>query len=107
MVITNWGSNENNYLYYNLLFDDCNDNGVADGCDIYNGTSDDVNGNGVPDECECLADVNSSGIVDIDDLFDVLAAWGDCNGCPEDINSDGTVDIDDVFAVLAGWGPCP
>lgn len=26
--------------------------------------------------------------------------------CPQDVNNDGTVDIDDVFAVLAGWGDC-
>src|SRR5258708_11351455 len=31
---------------------DCNHNGVADVCDIANGTSNDCNRNGVPDECE-------------------------------------------------------
>jgi len=31
---------------------DCNDNGVADICDIANGDSKDENGNGIPDECE-------------------------------------------------------
>lgn len=106
MGITNWGSSESNLLYYNLLYDDCNDNGVEDGCDIYYNTSQDVNGNGIPDECECPADVNQSGEVDIDDLFAALAAWGDCAGCPEDVNGDSVVDIDDVFAILSAWGPC-
>jgi len=40
---------------------DCNNNGVADGCDISRGTSEDCNVNGVPDECDdtgacCLSD---------------------------------------------------
>lgn len=54
----------------------------------------------------CPADVNDDETVDIDDLFQVLGAWGQCNDCPEDINEDGQVDIDDVFAVLSDWGPC-
>ena len=57
-----------------------------------------------PDDCP--ADVNNSGVVDIDDLFQVLGAWGPCNDCPEDINDSGSVDIDDIFAVLGAWGPC-
>lgn len=55
----------------------------------------------------CPADVNSDGVVDIDDVFGVIAEWGSCDDCPEDINEDGFVDIDDVFAALADWGPCP
>lgn len=31
---------------------DCNENGIADGCDIASGTSPDCNLNGVPDECD-------------------------------------------------------
>lgn len=54
----------------------------------------------------CVEDVDQSGTVDIDDLFDVLAAWGPCAGCPEDVNFDGVVNIDDVFGILAAWGPC-
>ncbi|UCD75150.1 MAG: DNRLRE domain-containing protein [Phycisphaerales bacterium] len=55
----------------------------------------------------CPADVNSDLTVDINDLFQVLAAWGTCNECPEDVNVDGTVDINDLFEVLSAWGPCP
>ena len=54
----------------------------------------------------CPADVNGDDAVDIDDLFQVLGAWGSCENCPEDINEDGTVDIDDIFEILANWGPC-
>lgn len=55
---------------------------------------------------DCPADVNADEEVNIDDLFQVLSAWGPCYQCPEDINEDAVVDIDDVFAVLAAWGPC-
>ncbi|UCD74429.1 MAG: hypothetical protein JSV91_11635 [Phycisphaerales bacterium] len=55
----------------------------------------------------CPADVNTDGIVNIDDLFQVLGAWGTCDDCPEDVNDDGLVDIDDIFDILAAWGPCP
>jgi len=39
-----------------LLYDDCNDNGMLDTCDIADGTSADVNLNGVPDECEWVSE---------------------------------------------------
>lgn len=52
MAISNWDSSLGNYLYYNQKIRDCNNNSVADGCDIFNGTSKDDNGNGIPDECE-------------------------------------------------------
>lgn len=94
------------YLFDMTVLDDCNHNGAADNCDIEFGESEDQNGNGVPDECECAGDVNSDGEVNIDDLFAVLGAWGQCDDCPEDVNEDGIVDIDDVFAVLGEWGPC-
>jgi hypothetical protein len=55
---------------------------------------------------DCPADVNFDEVVDIDDLFAVLAHWGESGG-PADVDDSGTVDIDDIFAVLAGWGPCP
>ena len=57
----------------------------------------------------CPADVHPNGgdgVVNIDDLFSVLGAWGQI--CvPQDINRDETVNIDDLFEVLGHWGPCP
>ncbi|UCD76175.1 MAG: hypothetical protein JSV91_04480 [Phycisphaerales bacterium] len=55
----------------------------------------------------CPADVNDDGKVNIDDLFQILGAWGTCDECPEDINDDGKVNIDDLFIILGQWGPCP
>ena len=60
----------------------------------------------VCEEDECPEDVNDSGAVDIDDLFEVLGHWGESGGI-YDVNADGTVNIDDIFAVLGAWGPCP
>ena len=67
----------------------------------------DTDNDGTPDSSdECPEDVNNDDIVNIDDLFQVLAAWGPCSDCPEDLDGSGMVDIDDLFAVLAAWGPC-
>ena len=53
------------------------------------------------------ADVNGDGLVDINDLFEVIEAWGCCpfppQACPADINGDVLVDFDDLVLVLANW----
>ena len=58
------------------------------------------------DPTPCTEDVNGDGKVNIDDLFQILGAWGTCNDCPEDVNNDGKVNIDDLFQILGAWGPC-
>lgn len=56
----------------------------------------------------CPADLDHNEVVDIDDLFAVLSAWGTCAPpCAEDLDFNGEVNVDDLFAVLAAWGPCP
>jgi len=45
-------------------------------------------------------DTDGTGIVDISDLLNVLASFGDCEGCPEDFNGDGVVDTQDLLIVL-------
>ena len=50
-----------------------------------------------------FADLNGDGKVDIDDLFQILGAWGLCEDCPEDLNDDGIVNIEDLFLVLEHW----
>ncbi|MHC5023715.1 MAG: right-handed parallel beta-helix repeat-containing protein [Planctomycetota bacterium] len=54
----------------------------------------------------CPADLSGDGNVDIVDLLQLLAVWGDCAGCDEDLDGSGTVDIADLLALLAAWGPC-
>ncbi|UCD75690.1 MAG: agmatine deiminase family protein [Phycisphaerales bacterium] len=78
---------------------------VGNGAYAYSGWNlDDVEIWGVAAD-ECHEDVNDDGIVDIDDLFDVLSHWGEGAGT-YDVNDDGIVDIDDIFAILGAWGPC-
>ena len=86
---------------------DCNNNGIADYCDILNFTSADTNTNDIPDECECLADTDGSGLVNVTDLLSLLGGWGPNPGHPADINGDGQVNVTDLLALLAAWGPCP
>ena len=57
-------------------------------------------------QAPCLADVNGDGVVDVQDLLLLLAAWGATSG-PEDINGDGVVDVQDLLILLGTWGPCP
>jgi hypothetical protein len=111
MAISNWDGGIGNYLYYNFLFDDCNENGIPDGCDIAGGHSDDVNGNGVPDECEdlcpCDCEDPPDGTVDVGDFLALLAQWGAPGACDCEDPPDGAVDVGDFLALLAAWGPCP
>ncbi|MHC5024792.1 MAG: dockerin type I domain-containing protein [Planctomycetota bacterium] len=115
-------------VYYRRIGDyDCNDNGIGDADDLLAGTSGDCNGNEIPDECEIAAgvlidsngdgvpdicesipgDLNGDGVVDINDLLGLLAAWGPCPSppaeCPADLNGDGVVDITDLLGLLANW----
>ncbi|MCI0629425.1 MAG: hypothetical protein L0Y44_02075 [Phycisphaerales bacterium] len=62
--------------------------------------------------CEtCPADVApqpaGDGLVNVNDLLAVIAAWGACAGCQADLNADGVVNVDDLLAVITAWGPCP
>jgi hypothetical protein len=55
----------------------------------------------------CLADVNGDGMVDVQDLLQLLGAWGLCVCCDEDIDGDRFVGVPDLLQLLAAWGPCP
>jgi hypothetical protein len=60
----------------------------------------------VMDLFDCPCDVNGDDVVNVDDLFALLGAWGPCPGCAEDVNDDGVVNVDDLFMLLGDWGPC-
>ena len=55
---------------------------------------------------DCLADIDGSGIVGVDDLLAVIGDWGSCSGCSTDLNGDGTVGVDELLEVIAAWGIC-
>ena len=66
----------------------------------------DNGGNTVADECaaDCAGDLDGDGVVSVDDLLALLAAYqttggGDCDG-------DGDTDVDDLLILIGAWGPC-
>ena len=54
----------------------------------------------------CPSDFNEDGVVDVNDLLLLIAAWGSCDACPEDLNGDGVVDVSDLLMLIAAWGAC-
>ncbi len=87
--------------------EDCNNNGIPDECDIADMTSEDCNMNGVPDECDlvnCPGDTNGDGLVNFDDLNNVLGNWNTMSDlCGGDVTGEGSVNFDDLNLVLANW----
>jgi hypothetical protein len=56
----------------------------------------------------CPADLIPDGIVNADDLGQLLGAWGQAPvATPADLNRDGFVDGTDLGSLLASWGFCP
>jgi len=54
-----------------------------------------------------IAPSGGNGVIDVNDLLAVIAAWGNPGGTPAaDINGDYTVDVNDLLAVITSWGPC-
>ena len=59
-------------------------------------------------ECEdmpCPGDMDGSGAVDVNDVLQVLGAYGS-NDPAGDVNGDGIVDVNDILGVVAAFGPC-
>ncbi|MCH2132936.1 MAG: hypothetical protein MK116_04205 [Phycisphaerales bacterium] len=60
----------------------------------------------------CQSDVDGSGLVDIEDLLSVIAAYGACgDDCENDFTgqdgqSDGQVDTFEILMVIGQWGLC-
>jgi predicted outer membrane repeat protein len=91
---------------YAFPSEDCNNNGNPDLCDIHTGASIDQNRNNVPDECECAGDVDGDGTVNIDDIIEVILAWGATGSNAADLDGDGTVGLQDLVLVLNYYGQC-
>ena len=73
---------------------DCNSNEIPDSCDIAAGTSADTNGNGIPDECD-VADCNNNGIPDDQDIANGTEADCNSNAVPDSCDiAGGSVDCD-------------
>jgi len=50
-----------------------------------------------------LGDLDSSGVVNIDDLLLLLGDWGQVHSSA-DFDGNGAVDVDDMLILLGGWG---
>ena len=92
---------------------DCNENGVTDAIEIFEGALADVDGDGIPDccqsgsSCSCIGDLNDDGVVNGVDLASLLSAWGNPDAFPAaDIDGDGEVNGVDLAYVLTAWGSC-
>ena len=59
----------------------------------------------VLDCSSCQGDVDGNGMVDANDLLQVISDWG-MTESPADLNEDGLVDASDLLEVIAGWGLC-
>ena len=59
---------------------------------------------------QCEGDTDDNDIVNVDDLLNVIAQFGeDCSatgGCMADVDNDQDVDVDDLLIVISAFGPC-
>jgi len=96
------------YVFAGFSDTDCNNNGEADYCDIFEGTSSDQNSNGIPDECD--SDLDGSGSVSTIDLLILFSNWGPCDNCevpgecPADLDGNCNVGVPDLEILLNNWG---
>jgi hypothetical protein len=87
-----------NVLITGVSPEDCDSDGIPDGCEILLGLARDLNIDGIPDSC--AADLNGDGTVDSIDLLEVLQNFGISINMYGDVTGDGVVDQSDVLAVL-------
>ncbi len=52
----------------------------------------------------CSADLDSNGVVDVNDLLDLLGRWA--IGACADVSGDAIMDSDDFLYLVGSWGPC-
>ena len=70
------------------------------------GTGNDVLNIRKPLGSNCVGDIDGNGAVDIDDLLQLIGAFGLTGPRPEDINGDEVVNIDDMLMLISAWGNC-
>ena len=57
------------------------------------------------DDNQCEGDVDDNGIVNVNDILQVIAVYG-TNDPSGDANADGTVNISDILLIISHWGEC-
>jgi len=58
----------------------------------------------IPEGEVCLADFDSSNVVDVLDLLILIGAWGTADA---DLNGDGYTNVNDMLILIGAWGSCP
>jgi hypothetical protein len=85
------------------LYNDCDDNGRNDSCDIDAGATD-IDDDGRIDACEyATGDLNLDGSVGGADLAIMLSLWGAEDSTMGDLDNDGVVSAADLAMLLASW----
>ncbi|MFG0276214.1 MAG: S8 family serine peptidase [Phycisphaerales bacterium] len=59
------------------------------------------------DGVACLGDIDGDGVVNGQDLGELLGEWGQNRSAPYDLTGDGVVNGNDLGVLLGMWGPCP
>ena len=109
------------WIQADLRIDDCNEDGITDINQIFDGILFDTDGNGIADQCEqgvccfnaeCIVALASS-CESIGGTYlgnEITCDQLECDGvpepCPADINNDGDVGFTDILLVVNSWGPC-
>ena len=60
-------------------------------------------GNTVFDVCPCKCDLSGDGIVEVNDIVEIIIHWGCLDCLEEDIDGDGIVDFSDLYGVIDAW----
>ncbi len=90
-------------LRYEAVDSDCNNNAMADSCEIANGAID-SDADGILDECELSrGDLNLDGQVSAPDLAMLLSVWGMPRPPYGDLNNDGEASAADLAILLGNW----
>ena len=63
----------------------------------------DTNDDGICDSL-CSEDINSDGLVNIQDLLLLLSEFGCVSLCENDVNLDGQVTVEDLLLILSEFG---
>jgi hypothetical protein len=105
MVAMDGGSLATERVAWILPFEDCDDTGRADICEILMPGAD-GNANSQLDRCICPGDLDFDSDRDGSDIITFLTLW-DGETAAGDLNGDGSVDVRDLLAILGQWGSCP
>ena len=90
-------------LTYTVTFIDVDEVNCVTYEDCYCECLTDINGDGVCDTL-CSEDLNSDGVVSVQDLLLVLSEFGCSSSCAHDINQDGYVTVADILLILSVFG---